>query len=89
MVEPGHYVAILCEGRLARSKGVQMKYLAELLQRENCEIAVNLDGGQTAVFCFMGKQINQVDKALPNGRKQAEIMAFGTSGQVGSYQIGP
>ncbi|MBR5345645.1 MAG: phosphodiester glycosidase family protein [Clostridia bacterium] len=88
-VEPGHYVAILCEGRLARSKGVQMKYLAELLQREGCDIAVNLDGGQTAVFCFMGKQLNQVDKSIPYGRKQAEILAFGTSEQVGDYEIGP
>ena len=87
-VEPGHYVAILCEGRLARSKGVQMKYLAELLQREGCETAVNFDGGQTAVFCFMGKQLNQVDKSIPYGRKQAEILAFGTSDQVGSYVIG-
>ena len=66
-----------------------MKYLAELLQREGCDIAVNLDGGQTAVFCFMGKQLNQVDKSIPYGRKQAEILAFGTSEQVGDYEIGP
>ncbi len=89
MVEPGHYVAILCEGRLARSKGVQMVYLAKLLKDHGCTLAVNLDGGQTAVFSFMGIQLNQVDKALPHGRKQAEILAFGVSEQVGTYQIGP
>ncbi len=89
MVEPGHYVAVLCEGRLARSKGVQMEYLAQLLRDRGCQLAVNLDGGQTAVFCFMGKQLNQVVKTDPNGRAQAECLAFGTSSQVGTYQIGP
>ena len=89
MVEPGHYVAVLCEGRLARSKGVQMEYLAQLLRDRGCQLAVNLDGGQTAVFCFMGVQLNQVVKSDPNGRAQAECLAFGTSPQAGSYQIGP
>ncbi len=93
MVEPGHYVAILCEGRLwstpRKSAGVQMAYLAKLLKEHGCQIAVNLDGGQTAVFCFMGRQINQVDKSIPYGRKQAEILGFGVSDQVGTYQIGP
>lgn len=89
MVEPGHYVAILCEGRLARSKGVQMAYLAQLLKDHGCQIAVNLDGGQTAVFAFMGRQLNQVDKSIPYGRAQAEILAFGVSDQVGVYEIGP
>ena len=89
MVEPGHYVAVLCEGRLARSKGVQMVYLAQLLKDRGCRLAVNLDGGQTAVFCFMGQQLNQVVKSDPNGRAQAECLAFGTSSQVGTYQMEP
>ena len=89
MVEPGHYVAVLCEGRLARSKGVQMVYLAQLLKDRGCQLAVNLDGGQTAVFCFMGQQLNQVVKSDPNGRAQAECLAFGTSSQVGTYQMEP
>ena len=85
VAEPGHYVAILCEGRVKRSQGVQMAYLAELMQREGCTVAVNMDGGQTAVFAFMGKQLNKVSTDLPKGRKLSEILAFGTSelcGQV-------
>ena len=86
VVEPGHYVAMLCEGRVKRSKGVQMAYLAQLLLDHGCQLAVNLDGGQTAVFAFMGKQLNQVVKSDPYGRKQIECLAFGTSAQVGTYE---
>ena len=89
MIEPGHYVAMLCEGRLARSKGVQMAHLAQMLLDEGCQIAVNLDGGQTAVMCFMGVQLNQVVKTDPKGRKQVECLAFGRSDQVGTYKIEP
>ncbi len=87
MVEPGHYVAMLCEGRVARSKGAQKDMVARLMQEHGCQLAINLDGGQTAVFCFMGKQLNQVVKTDPYGRKQAEILAFGTSPQVGTFTI--
>ena len=82
MVEPGHYVALLCEGRVKRSDGVQMKTLAQMMVDEGCQVAVNLDGGQTAVFAFMGKQLNEVVKTDPHGRAQAEILAMGTSDQV-------
>ena len=89
MVEPGHYVAVLCEGRLKRSKGVQMPYLAQLLKDRGCQIAVNMDGGQTAVMCFMGRQLNEVVTTDPNGRKQAECLGVGVSDQVGAYEIQP
>ena len=84
VAEPGHYVALLCEGRVKRSNGAQMATLAQMMKDRGCQLAVNLDGGQTAVFAFMGKQINQVVKSDPNGRPQAEILAFGRSGQIGA-----
>ena len=87
VVENGHYVVVMCEGRIKRSKGVQMAYLAELMMREGCTIAVNMDGGQSAAVAFMGHQLNQVWSQQPNGREQADILAFGTSGQVGSFEM--
>ena len=89
MVEPGHYIDMICEGRvgksatMSRSTGVMMENLAQLMLDRGCQIAVNLDGGQTAVCAFMGKQLNRVVKTDPSGRKEVEIMAFGTSAQVG------
>ncbi len=84
MVEPGHYVMILCEGRVKRSKGVQWQRFAEMLQERGCRIAVNLDGGQTAVMAFMGEKLNEVDVNVKNGRETNEILTFGISDQVGS-----
>ena len=90
MVEPGHYVDVICEGRLwskqkildqiveKRSTGVMMETLAEKMIEKGCRIAVNLDGGQTAVMAFMGKQLNMVVKTDPYGRKTFEMLGFGT-----------
>lgn len=81
MVEPGHYIDVLCEGRLKKtngSTGVTMGDLAQIMKDRGCTIAVNLDGGQTAVMCFMGKQLNLVgDKKLKQGRPAFETLAFG------------
>ena len=90
MVEPGHYVDVLCEGRVGkkngmeRSTGVMMENLAQIMLDEGCTIAVNLDGGQTAVVAFMGKQLNRVVKSDPSGRPEVEVLAFGTSEKVGT-----
>ena len=92
MIEPGHYIDVICEGRLwtkqkilgeiieKRSTGVMMETLAEMMQARGCRIAVNLDGGQTAVMTFMGKQLNYVIKSDPYGRKTFEMLGFGTWG---------
>ncbi len=45
MVEPGHYVAIMCEGRLKRSAGVTISYLAKMMRAKGCQVAFNMDGG--------------------------------------------
>ena len=88
MVEPGHYIDVICEGRVGKSKtmmrstGVMMENLAQMMIDRGCEIAVNLDGGQTAVMAFMGKQLNRVVKSDPKGRKETEVLAFGTSESV-------
>ena len=91
MVEPGHYVAILCEGRLdRRSEGVTVSYLAKLMRAKGCVNAFNLDGGQTAVMIFMGKQINLIgeyDGGKTNSRKTCEVMGVGYSDQVGVYEV--
>ncbi len=86
MVRPGHYIDVICEGRvgksktMARSTGVMMENLAQMMIDRGCTIAVNLDGGQTAVCAFMGKQLNRVVKSDPSGRKEVEVLAFGTFG---------
>ncbi len=90
MVEPGHYVYIMAEGRLKRSAGLTLKELAKLMRAKGCENAINLDGGQTAVIVFMGKQLNQIgayDGGKTNSRPTCEVMGVGYSDQVGAYEV--
>ena len=90
MVEPGHYVAIMCEGRLKRSAGVTISYLAKMMRAKGCQVAFNMDGGQTAVMVFMGKQLNQIgayDGGKTNSRPTSEVLGFGTSEQIGTYEV--
>ena len=79
MIEPGHYIDVVCEGRLKSvtgSTGVNIETMANLMKVRGCSIAVNLDGGDTAVAAFMGTQLNAVAK-VKTGRKTCEVLAFG------------
>ena len=90
MIEPGHYVDIMCEGRLGtRSEGVTMPQIAFLAQQAGCVECCNLDGGQTAVVLFMGKQLNRIGEynKKTSARPTCEIMGVGISEQVGSFEV--
>ena len=84
MVEPGHYVAIIAEGRLKDSGGITVAYLGRLMLEKGCKEAINLDGGQTAVMLFMGKQLNKIGiyDGKTNARTTSEIIGIGHSDQV-------
>ncbi|MCE5343802.1 MAG: phosphodiester glycosidase family protein [Eubacteriales bacterium] len=86
MVEPGHYAAILAEGRLSDSGGITVAYLGKLMRAMGCEVAFNLDGGQTAVMLFMGKQLNQIGAydEKTNARATCEVIGIGSSSLVPS-----
>ena len=86
MVEPGHFIDVVCEGRLKSvtgSTGVMIETMAGIMKDRGCSIAVNLDGGDTAVMAFLGKQLNAVGKKVNGkvttipGRKTCEVLAFG------------
>ena len=64
-----------------------MARLAQMMLERGCSLAVNMDGGQSAAVSFMGHQLNVVWSQQPNGREQADILAFGTSEQVGSFEM--
>lgn len=82
MVEPGHYFAMMAEGRHKESKGVSIAFLAEKLLEQGCTTALNLDGGQTATMVFMGEQIITVGKTTStnaSARRATEIFGIGFS----------
>ncbi len=59
LVEPGHFVAIVVDGRLSGySHGVILSEYAQIFKDENCVMAYNLDGGASATMVFMGEYLN-------------------------------
>jgi exopolysaccharide biosynthesis protein len=60
LVEPGHFVAIVADGRLPHySHGMMLSDFAQLFLDEGCVMAYNLDGGASATMVFMGEYINK------------------------------
>lgn len=60
LVEPGHFVAIVVDGRLPHySHGMLLSDYAKLFLDEGCVMAYNLDGGASATMVFMGEYINK------------------------------
>ena len=81
MVEKGHYFFMMLEGRIKRSKGDGISFLAEKLQEKGCTLAFNLDGGETACIVFMGHQLCKLkDRKKPiSSRRTSDILGVGTS----------
>lgn len=60
MIEPGHFVAIVVDGRQKEySYGMRLSSFAQLFVEQGCTEAYNLDGGVSACMLFMGEQLNR------------------------------
>ena len=80
MLEQRHFIHLMVESRTSKSKGVDTAWMAERFKELGCDTAFNLDGGQTAVVIFMGKQLNEIGAydSKTNSRVQNEVMGIGT-----------
>ena len=80
IVDTGHYVGLLVEGRKNHSDGATLQTCAEILADFGCWDAINLDGGNTAAMLFMGESVqltnaggvDVIDRAVP------DVLAVGT-----------
>ncbi|MER1993183.1 MAG: phosphodiester glycosidase family protein [Eubacteriales bacterium] len=81
MAEKGHYWFMMLEGRIKRSKGDGICFLAEKLLDKGCTLGFNLDGGETACIVFMGHQLCRLkDRKKPlSSRRTSDILGIGTS----------
>lgn len=62
MIEPGHFVAIVVDGRQGGySYGLSLPEFADLFVAEGCTQAFNLDGGCSTGMVFMGEHLNRHD----------------------------
>lgn len=71
-VEPGHYVFVTVDGRQAGySNGMTLKELASAMEGLGCQVAYNLDGGQTSTMTLGNEIANQPYKG---GRLTSDII---------------
>ena len=83
VAEPGHYIAVMVESRIAESKGESCMWLGEKMAELGCESAINLDGGATSCMLFMGKQISKSGNYGDiTNRHQNELFGIGYSPNV-------
>ena len=74
IIDPGHFVGLLVEGRKPHSDGADLTTCAQILYDMGCWDAINLDGGNTAAMLFMGESVqlannggvDENDRAIPD-----------------------
>ena len=81
MVGKGHYFFMMLEGRIKRSKGDGIRFLAEKLLEKGCTVGFNLDGGDTSCIVFMGHQLCKMQNGKKNkpSRATSDILGVGHS----------
>lgn len=91
-IAPGHFVAIVADGRQDDySNGLTLTQFAELFIEEGCTLAYNLDGGVSTCMLFMGKMINKVANNNKTGheaswlRRMPDGLSFGYTNLPGYY----
>ena len=68
ILEEGHYVLVVSDGRSSESEGLSLYELAEFLQSLGVQTAYNLDGGGSSTMVFLGRVVNNPT----NGRSSGE-----------------
>ena len=58
MIEPGHYVMVVSDGRTSESEGLTLYELAGVMENLGCTVAYNLDGGGSTTMYYNGEVIN-------------------------------
>lgn len=90
MVAPGHWIAIVTDGRqLGYSMSITLEFFAGLFRDRGCTCAYNLDGGASACIVFMGEALNQhADFSVGDGQRPwTDALMFGYSESVPSTDI--
>ncbi len=78
IIEPGHYLFVVSDGRTDESEGLSLKQLGDFMRTLGAKTAYNLDGGGSSTMYFNGEIVN---KPTTNGRikerKVSDIVYIG------------
>lgn len=78
MVEKGHYIFIVSDGRTEESEGLSLYQLAEIIEKLGAKTAYNLDGGGSSTMVFKDELINKpTTNGNINERKVSDIIYLG------------
>lgn len=69
IIDDGHYVLVVSDGRTDESEGLSLYELAGVMETLGCKMAYNLDGGGSSTMYFNGEVINN---PTTSGRKISE-----------------
>ena len=58
IIEEGHYLFVVSDGRTDESNGLTLKQLADLMESLGAQTAYNLDGGGSSTMVFQGQVVN-------------------------------
>ncbi len=58
MIEPGHYIVIVADGRREDYSGPTLVEFAKMFEDYGCKIAYNLEGGSASTLVFKGEVLN-------------------------------
>lgn len=73
--EKNHFCFVAVDGREdGYSKGITLNGFAQLFKELGCELAYNLDGGDSTHMYFMGKTVNRPSQANGFERKVSDIL---------------
>lgn len=85
MVEPGHLIAIVVDGRdPSRAYNITLTEFAEIFAEQGVEMAYNLDGGSSSAMIFMGESISSHSGKDDPQRTWADALVWGYLRQVPS-----
>ena len=59
IIEEGHYVLVVSDGRTDESEGLTLRELADFMAGLGVSTAYNLDGGGSSTMVFQGQVVNQ------------------------------
>lgn len=76
MIEPGHYLLVVSDGRTSESEGLSLYELAQFLKSLGAETAYNLDGGGSSTMVFMGQVINNPTGGRRSGERAVTDIVY-------------
>lgn len=77
IIDDGHYVFVVSDGRTSESEGLSLYELANFMDSLGCTSAYNLDGGGSSTMYFNGKVINNPSNRGGVERSVSDIVYIG------------